>query len=435
MGWNVSAAPATGAPAHPPIPGWKWQVVWLMFLATMINYMDRQTMGATAAFIMTEFQLTEEDYGWIEFSFSISYAVFQIFAGVLADRLNLRWLYAVALLVWSAAGLFTGLAQTVAGLMACRVILGVGEAFNWPCAVNVIRRIIPREARSLANGIFHSGASIGAAVTPLLVLAMVGSQGENWRWVFITVGAVGAVWAALWFASLRGERAQEIDRPPAPDDPAERPDQPVPPFGHVFWLRAFWISLAVSAAVNVCWHFFRVWLPRLLQRDQGFSPHELLYVLAGFFVAADLGSMAAGYVTRRLTHAGLSVERSRQVVLISTALLCLLSTPAVLIPSPWVAIPLIFVVAAGSMGGFPILFALIQEISPRHTAKCIGLIGALSWFLIAGLNPIIGRVVDHIGTFVPLVIAVGFVPLAGALIGLLWPGPSKPAGAAGRSPG
>src|SRR5690242_12014472 len=104
-----------------PIPAWKWQVVWLMFLATMICYMDRQTIGSTSSYIMKEFQLNEEGYGWVAFSFGISFAIFQLFAGSMADRLNLRWLYAVALLVWSAAGFFTGFAQTVGLLMACRV--------------------------------------------------------------------------------------------------------------------------------------------------------------------------------------------------------------------------------------------------------------------------------------------------------------------------
>src|SRR3954468_6784400 len=103
-----------------------------MFLATMINYMDRQALGATSAFIKEDFRLTEEGYGWVEFWFGIAYGLFQIPAGFLSDRLPLRWLYAGALLLWSAAGFATGLAGDVVMLMACRVVLGMGEAFNWP---------------------------------------------------------------------------------------------------------------------------------------------------------------------------------------------------------------------------------------------------------------------------------------------------------------
>jgi ACS family hexuronate transporter-like MFS transporter len=400
-----------------------------MFLATLINYMDRQTMGSMSSFIIREFRLNEEGYGWIEFSFGISYAVSQIAAGYLADRLNLRWLYAAALLVWSAAGFLTGMAGTVGMLMACRMLLGFGEAFNWPCALNVVRRIIPRESRSLANGIFHSGASLGAALLPLLVAGLVGPDGEHWRSVFLVVGAAGGLWAVLWFWSLRGERGAKINRPALPDESeavAQDRHEPALPFRHVFTLRTFWLALVASITVNICWHFYRTWLPRLLERDQGFEPRQLQFILASFYLAADLGSLGAGYATRRLIHGGLSVERARKVVMIGTSLLCLLSAPAARAGSPWVAIPLILVVAAGSMGGFANMFALGQEVSARHTAQCVGLIGALAWFLIAGLNPVIGRVVDWTHSFVPLLIVVGCVPLAGALLNLLWPERTTP---------
>lgn len=410
-------------PVPPPIAAWRWGVIWLMFLATLINYMDRQTLGSTARYIKDEFQLTEEGYGWVEFYFIFCYGLFQIPAGYLADRLNLRWLYAAALLVWSAAGFCTGLADTVFILSLCRMVLGIGEAFNWPCAVAIVRRLIPLESRSLANGIFHSGASAGAVLTPLLVILLVGDRPENWRLLFQVVGALGLLWALLWFTFIRGRSAEAIagrqddmDR----NSSAEFADTP-PSFAHVFRLRQFWITLAVGIAVNICWHFYRVWLPRFLDVDLRMSQHDIQFVLIGFYVAADLGSLTSGYLTRRLTYAGFSVERSRKLVLLFSSLLCLLSTPAALFAQPWVTIPLILLVAVGAMGGFPIFFALNQETAPRQTALCLGVTGSLSLLSIAVLNPPIGWMVDRIGTFGPSLIAIGCVPLIGALIGLLWP--------------
>ena len=101
---------------------WKWWVCGLLLLATMINYMDRQALGSTAGFIKEDFRLTEEGYGWVEFWFGLAYGLFQVPAGFLSDRLHLRWLYAGALLLWSAAGFATGLAGSVVALMACRVV-------------------------------------------------------------------------------------------------------------------------------------------------------------------------------------------------------------------------------------------------------------------------------------------------------------------------
>src|SRR5262245_43461690 len=231
------AIPATGA-----VPAWKWRLIWLLFLATVIHYMDRQTYNALSGPIKAAFtsdssaaavdglfdetprpdtgkrHLSEYGYGTVESAFGYTYATFHLVAGYLVDRGNLRWFYAAALLLWSAAGFCTGLVTTVEALILCRIVLGVGEAFNWPCAVTAVQRVMPREQRSLANGIFHSGTSVGAIVTPILVLAMVARNGAGWQTVFLVVGAGGAVWAVLWLTLLRGERAAVVNRRPEPED-------------------------------------------------------------------------------------------------------------------------------------------------------------------------------------------------------------------------
>lgn len=150
-----------------PIAGWRWRIVWLLFFATLINYTDRLALNNTQRYLLPEFEPdpTRQNlvYGNIQFAFGISFALFQVLAGFLVDRFSLRYLYLAAILVWSAAGMLTGFvpAGAVAMLMACRIVLGMGEAFNWPCAVACIRRIIPRDSRGLANGIFHSGPAWG----------------------------------------------------------------------------------------------------------------------------------------------------------------------------------------------------------------------------------------------------------------------------------
>jgi ACS family hexuronate transporter-like MFS transporter len=405
------------------IPAWKWRVIWLLFLATMINYMDRQTMQVTSSHLIREFfDGKERGYGQVESAFQYAFALSQIVAGFLVDRFNVRWFYVGALLVWSAAGFFTGLVNTIELLILCRIVLGVAEAFNWPCAVSVVRRVLPLEARSLANGIFHSGASIGAAITPLLAWAMIGPNGENWRTIFIVVGAAGAAWAVLWLVVVRGERAREIEhKEPASTSADSNEAGQGPPFRLVLLGRLFWITMMVSLTVNVCWHFFRAWLPRILRKDLEYSESEMLWMVAGFFVAADVGSMLAGYLTRRLTHAGFSVERSRKLVSTGASLLCLLAVPVAMKPEPWLAVPLVLIVAAGAMGGFANMFALAQETAARHTAKVVGIVGSVPWFVLALLNPTIGGLADETGTFSLAVTCVAFVPLLGSLIGWFWP--------------
>lgn len=421
-------------PDPPPAPadGWRWRVVWLLFLATLLNYTDRQALTQTSSFLLDEFGVPKDHretvYGRIESAFGYSFAAFQLLAGWLGDRVSLRRLYLGAIVVWSAAGVLTGLvpAGAVAALMVCRAVLGFGEAFNWPCAVAVVRRVVPRESRGLANGIFHSGASVGALVTPLLVLALVGPDGAGWRTVFLVVGAAGAGWGVVWLLATRGAAGRAIDGPADPDPGAARADVPL---ARVFGFRTFWVMLGVGCAVNLCWHFFRVWFVRYLEKDLGIGPDGRQWLSGGFFVAADLGSLGAGYAIRRLTRGGCSVERSRKLVMTGLAGVCLLAIPAALVGPLPAKMALFFLVAAGAMGGFAVFFSLAQDIVPKHTAQLLGIAGATAWALIATMNTVVGPWADGLGTFVPAVVAASTVPVAAAAVGWLWPEPgSEPPG-------
>ncbi len=405
------------------IPSWKWWVVVMMLLATVVNYMDRQALGSMASFIKTDFHLNEEGYGTLEAVFGYTYAVFLIIAGFMADRWNLRWLYPVALLVWSAAGFATGFVETLFQLQVCRAILASGEAFNWPVAVGIIRRIVPREAQPFANGLFNSGMTFGAVLTPILVLSMVGPQGEGWRKVFIIVGAAGVIWVALWIMGTRGERAVEMSQP------VHDLAAPVP-FSQVFFMRTFWIALAVGTAVNMSWHFYRVWLPRHLVVDFRFTDQELQYLLIAFYLTADVGSIAIGFMVRKLVSPSRSVERARKIVLLFAALLCLLATPLLFNPGREIMVVLYCLVGAGIMGVFAMFYTFIQDISPAHTSKCLGLIGAFVWFINSRLHPLVGQYADThshaIGKFAPMILVAGVLPLLAALFALTWPEKSQP---------
>src|SRR5262249_8354113 len=212
--------------------------------------------------------------------------------------------------------------------------------------------------------------------------------------LFQVVGAAGLVWVVLWLAFGGRQQAAAMSAPPASKVDILAADEPHVPFLDVFPLRPFWITLALGIAVNICWHFYRIWLTLFLNVDLKFTQRQIQWVLIGFFIAADLGSMTSGYMTRRLVHAGYSVERSRKLVMFGSSLLCLASTPAALLLDPWLTLPLVFIVAVGSMGGFPIFFGLAQAISPRHTSLFLGIFGCAGWLAVTAINPVAGRIVD-----------------------------------------
>lgn len=423
------------ASALSPVAAWRWGVVWLLFLATLINYTDRLALNNTQRYLLPEFEPDPAHrnavYANIQFAFGVSFAVFQVFAGFLIDRFSLRYLYLGAILIWSAAGILTGLvpAGAVGALIACRVALGVGEAFNWPCAVACIRRVIPRESRGLANGIFHSGASIGAMMTPLLVLGFVNTEtGSGWRNLFVLVGGIGAVWAILWMVFTRGERAVAIDAIPQAD-PGVGEEHATASFLAVFTMPLFWICLGTGVCVNLCWHFYNQWFPRYLTEDLAVSGQVEQVVLAGFFIAADLGSLTSGWLTRKLARSGFSVEMSRKIVMLILGTIVLTATvPAAFLPKEsWLPAKyaFFFIVAAAAMGGFAIFFSLAQDIVPRHTAKILGICGCASWLVISGVTMIVGSIVGP-GRYAEVFLVVGSVPLLAAAIGWFWPESTRP---------
>jgi len=169
----------------------------------MINYMDRQTLANAAVRISAQFGLNQEQYGNLEMAFGWAFAVGSVVFGVMADRVSVRWLYPVVLVLWSATGFATGLTQSYDGLLVCRALLGFFEAGHWPCAIKTTQRLLAPKDRAMGNSLLQSGASVGAILTPLVMKAMLTDQLESWRAPFQVIGAIGVVWIVFWFAMLR----------------------------------------------------------------------------------------------------------------------------------------------------------------------------------------------------------------------------------------
>ena len=186
----------------------KWKLVGLLFLATTLNYLDRQTMSILAPILQKEMNLDNEALGWLFAVFYYTYT-FSLFAvGPLLDRLHLRWAFGAAVLLWSAVSALTGLASGFVSLIVFRLLLGITEASNWPAAIRIVARTMEPRDRSLANGIFTSGTSIGALVAPALILAIASSMG--WRWAFFLLGAAGAVWFVGWVLATQNPKLRPV---------------------------------------------------------------------------------------------------------------------------------------------------------------------------------------------------------------------------------
>jgi len=397
---------------------WKWWVCGLLLLATMINYMDRLTVNLTAERIIREFDLSKTQYGLIESVFAIAFAFGALGAGWMADRYNVRWLYPAAVLLWSVAGFATGFARSLVELMLFRFMLGLFESGNWPCALRTTQRILPPQERTMGNSILQSGASLGAVVTPLIVLAFLQFT-TSWRPPFLAIGAIGALWVVLWMVSVRSSdlALPKWDGPPPAAGEADLRATPQTMWS-VYKDRRFLICVLMVVTINCTWHFFRVWLPLFLRETHGYSEKEINWFAAAYYLFADAGTLLAGFLTLWLARRGLAVHRSRVLVFFGFALLTTVSAVAAFLPTGPVLLALLLLTGFGSLGVFPNYYSFTQEMTVRHQGKVSGSLGFIAWMSMALLQYLSGLSIDATRSYTLGVAMAGFLPLL-AWVGLV----------------
>lgn len=399
----------------PPVRSrsWRWGVCLLLLLATTINYMDRVTLANTAKRVKTEFSLTNEQYGRVEEGFSYAFAAGSLIFGLLADRLNVRFLYPVVLVMWSLMGFASGFVKDYPGLLACRTLLGLFEAGHWPCALKTVHRILEPKDRAMGNGLLQSGASIGAVVTPLLIQAFL-DRGLGWRLPFQVVGLVGAAWAIFWLLAIR-----TADLAPAPHDPSA--SDPWGEIRDVVFSRRFLALLIMISLINSTWQLLRAWLPLFLQEGRGYDEGFANRFTSPYYVATDLGVLTTGFVALRLVRRGWTVHRSRVAVYAGMSTLAMLTIAASMLPRGPLLLGLLLLVGFGALGVFPCYYSFAQEVPGRHVGKINGLLAAGGWFVTGRIQAMFGTMIDRRHSYDLGVALAGGAPfLALVLFGLLW---------------
>lgn len=411
----------------PPIsPARVWAVCGLMFLATMLNYMDRQALAQQASEIRNELALSNEDYGNLEVGFGIAFAIGGIVTGILVDRFSLRWIYPAILLAWSIIGFLTGYVTNYRELMICRILLGIFEAGQWPCALAASQRLLSRSNRALGNSVLQSGASLGAIATPIVVLILSHEGLGGWRLPFRVIGGLGILWVFAWLALVRPRDLEINDGAAHPGEPA---DADRPEMDRATLIRRFAALLIVVVAINICWQYFRAWMPMMLQEEHGYGNDAVQVFSSAYYIAAGVGCLAVGFLAKHLTTRGLSVHGARMATFIVCVGLTALGILAAYLPaSPWLLV-LLLAVGFGSLGQFPTYYAFTQEISVRQMGKVTGVLSFVAWIATAAIHGPIGRSIDATGSYFAATLFAALAPVAALLaLMILWREP-KPAAA------
>ncbi|MDY3556438.1 MFS transporter [Gemmata sp. JC717] len=409
----------------PDLSPWRWWVCALLMLATVINYMDRMALNQMAVEIKTALDLTDLRYSWLESAFSLAFALGALATGYVVDRARVWWVYPLVVVGWSLAGILTGFAGSFWALIACRFLLGLFEAGNWPCGIRTTRAVLPPAERSLGNALFQSGTALGAVVTPLMVLAILRRAetfelAETWRVPFRVIGALGLVWVALWFITI----PKRMLAGGGGTGPANRNDAR---FTDVFRDRRFWALVAVVVAVNVTWHGYRTWLPLYLREQRGYSREEMSAFTTVYYLVADVGSWTVGLLTLLLCKRGVPVHTSRLLAFTGCSLLAVCTAAVPFLPDGWGLKAGLLVVAFGALGLFPTYFALSQELSAKHQGKVTGVLGACAHLSLAAVYPVEGLICVMTGSKEWVLGGIGLFPLLALVVMLvLWPPRPEP---------
>jgi ACS family hexuronate transporter-like MFS transporter len=406
----------------------RWWICGLLFFASTINYIDRQTISVLKPHLQSLMHWSESDYGWIVFAFQLAYAIMLVVSGKAIDWLGTRAGFALAMVWWSLAAMAHAACRTVAQFEVARFFLGAGEAANFPASIKSVAEWFPKRERALATGIFNSGTNIGAvvgtAMTAWLTLTW------NWGAAFLFTGSLGFFWLVAWLLFyrapakhtwLRHQEREYISEQEAGAGGDET--QPSIPWRKIFGYREAWGFILAKFMTDPVWWFYIFWLPSYLEQGRGFSLKQV-----GFFAgippfAASAGSMAGGWLSGFWMKRGWSVNRARKLTMLAMALLMPAGIAAVLAPKAWLALALISLAMAAHQGWSANVFTLASDTFPKRDVGAVvglgGAAGAVGGMIIA---PVAGYTLQLTHSYIPLFILAGVMhPLAIGVVHLLVP--------------
>jgi len=351
----------------------------MLFVATSINYMDRQVIAILKPTLQHSIGLTEVSYGYIVDAFQIAYAIGLLAAGRLIDRLGTRIGYMVVMIVWSLSAMGHALASTAMEFGFARFFLGLGESGNFPAAIKTVAEWFPQNERSLATGIFNSGANVGAILAPAIVPWVTLRYG--WHAAFLITGLFSALWILWWFRhyrkpddhpTLAAAELRHIYREAAADM------GPAVPWRSLLGRRQTWAFSIAKFLTDPIWWFYLFWLPSYFSAKFNLNLSHLGLPLIVVYNVSAIGSIGGGWLPAPFRHVGLSPSSARLAAMLVCACLVVPVFAATTLKSEWAAIALISIAAGAHQGWSANLFTTSSDMFPRSAVGAVVGIGGMA---------------------------------------------------------
>lgn len=394
-------------------------VVLFAVSLAVLQYIDRVAISQAAPLVMKDLALSKEQMSWVFSAFTLAYALFEIPGGYLGDRIGPRRVLLRIVLWWSFFTAATGWAVNHASLVAARFLFGAGEAGCFPNLTKAMKRWLPIQERSRAQGIMWTSARWGGAVTPLIVYACLLVM--TWRQAFMVFGALGVAWAVVFAWWYRDDprthphvnSAEAAILPVA--NASDTQHDPIP------WRRMLtsitvWCLCGQYAALSYAWYFFVTWFPTYLLEERGFDLGQSALLAGTPLLLGGCGSLLAGWITPVLSRKwGVGpTRRFLGMAGMTGAAVCLVASTAV--ANPYMAVVLIALVSFSMDLTMPGSWTTCMDIGGHATATLGGamnMMGNLGGFL----SPIVlGMIVSQTGNWTMTFYVTSVVCLSGAIM-------------------
>jgi MFS transporter, ACS family, hexuronate transporter len=390
---------------RPLVSRFRWFIVTLLFLATTINYIDRQILALLKPILDREMGWTNEQYGLVNSAFQFTYALSYVVFGWFIDRFGIKLGYAVSITMWSVAAACHGLIGSVRGFVFARFALGAGEGGSFPACIKAVAYWFPQQERALAASLFNSGANVGPILAPAIVPWIALTFG--WRTAFVAAGVLGMSWLLLWLPfysapednrHVSDAELELIQRDPVPVGGVPSPrgissPNPTPGAGtspastadetrrfswwRLFELRATWAYLLTKFLTDPISWFWLIWLPDFFKKTRGLDLKESWYHLVAIDTLSMLLSIVGGWFSGYLIKRGWSVTKARKTAMAVFAV-CVVPVSLALKADIWVAVCLIGVALASHHAWATCLYAVNSDMFPKRAVAAIAGIGGMA---------------------------------------------------------
>jgi ACS family hexuronate transporter-like MFS transporter len=404
------------------IKGIRWWMVALITAGLIVNYLARNTLSVAAPTMMSELNISTEQYAHIVVAWQMGYAFMQPIAGLIVDAIGTKLGFAIFAVAWSAACAAAALATGWQSLAFLRGLLGVTEAAGFPAGIKATTEWFPAKERSIAIGWFNIGSSIGALLAPPLVVWAILHDG--WQLAFISVGIMGIVWSALWLALYKhprnqkllgdGERdyilaGQETHLKDAPKQPTQ--------WKKIIGTRNFYAIASARILSEPAWQTFNAWIPLYLMTERHMNIKEIAMFAWLPFLAADIGCVLGGYLSPLFhKYCKVSLFTSRKMVMLFGCS-CMIGPACIgLVESPYTAIALL------CLGGFAhqtlsgALYSITSDsFGKNEVGTATGLGGMFGFLGAAAFTMVFGIMVTKVG-YAPLFVVLAIFDIIAAII-------------------